>query len=129
MRRRGPAVHPRVADHERPGGGREGRDRALPEAAAGDRGDRSEAGRGAGLRRVLRRLRLRARAGEGVALAVRAPPTVLVAVHEEEIGGATRALLRVLPLMRERGWQFVFWAPCPSALADELTADGLVVHG
>jgi glycosyltransferase involved in cell wall biosynthesis len=60
---------------------------------------------------------------------VSAPPTVVVTVHEEEIGGATKAVLRVLPLMRERGWRFVFWAPRPSALADALAAEGHAVHG
>jgi glycosyltransferase involved in cell wall biosynthesis len=54
---------------------------------------------------------------------------VAVAVHEEEVGGATRALLRVQPLMRNKGWQFVFWAPSPSRLADELRADGHQVRG
>lgn len=58
-----------------------------------------------------------------------APRTVLVAVHEDEIGGATRALLRVLPLMEERAWRYLFWTPKPSALADDLAAAGHPVAG
>lgn len=58
-----------------------------------------------------------------------APPPVIVTVHEEELGGATLALLRTLPLMQERGWRFEFWAPRPSALAEELASRGHVVEG
>lgn len=55
--------------------------------------------------------------------------TVLVIFHEEFLGGASLSILRVIPALRERGWRFVFWAPRPSALFDELQRRGLEAHG
>lgn len=55
--------------------------------------------------------------------------TVLVLLHEEALGGATRAVLRAEPLLRARGWQLVFWVSRPSLLHDELSAAGFEVHG
>ena len=54
---------------------------------------------------------------------------VLAVLHEEVEGGATLALLRVLPFLEEGGYEFEFWAPRPSALADALVSRGRVVHG
>lgn len=55
--------------------------------------------------------------------------TVLLAFHEDATGGATLAVLRLVPLLQERGWDFVFWAPRPSALFEHLVAEGYEVHG
>ena len=43
-----------------------------------------------------------------------------VALHERELGGATRALLRVLPELERVGWEFTFWVPGPGAAEAEL---------
>ncbi len=52
-----------------------------------------------------------------------------VAFHEPVVGGAAIAVLRVLPLLEARGWRFVFWAPRPGPLEDELTSRGYDVAG
>jgi glycosyltransferase involved in cell wall biosynthesis len=49
---------------------------------------------------------------------------VAVALHEPELGGATRALLRVLPELERKGWGFTFWVPGPGAAEAELTRLG-----
>jgi glycosyltransferase involved in cell wall biosynthesis len=49
---------------------------------------------------------------------------VLVVFHEAELGGASRSVLRVVPLLEERGWSFVFWTPSPGAAQEELEACG-----
>jgi glycosyltransferase involved in cell wall biosynthesis len=54
---------------------------------------------------------------------------VLVALHEEVLGGATLSILRCLGALEERGWEFVFWAPRPSEVFDRLAADGRAVGG
>ncbi len=54
---------------------------------------------------------------------------VLVVLHEPVVGGATLSVLRTLPLLRERGWRFLLWAPRPSELHDYLTEQGWEVHG
>ncbi len=54
---------------------------------------------------------------------------MLVVLHEPVLGGATLSVLRTLPLLRERGWRFLFWAPRPSELDDRLREDGWEVHG
>jgi glycosyltransferase involved in cell wall biosynthesis len=54
---------------------------------------------------------------------------VLVIFHEEQLGGATRSTLRLIPLLREQGWDFAFWAPKPSPLTDRLHGLGVEVHG
>jgi glycosyltransferase involved in cell wall biosynthesis len=45
---------------------------------------------------------------------------VAVALHEPELGGATTALLRVLPELERVGWEFKFWVPGPGAAEAEL---------
>ena len=52
-----------------------------------------------------------------------------VAFHEPEFGGASRAVLNVVPLLEERGWRFVFWAPGPGPLDSELRGRGYEVAG
>lgn len=54
---------------------------------------------------------------------------VMVAFHEPEAGGATRSVLRVVPLLEGRGWRFCFWAPGPGGLQEELRARGYDVAG
>ena len=54
---------------------------------------------------------------------------VLVVLHEGELGGASRAVLRCVPGLEERGWSFTFWVPKPSAVFDHLAAAGADVHG
>ena len=54
---------------------------------------------------------------------------VLIALHEDTLGGATRLVLRPVPILRERGWDISFWCTKPSALYDELTALGEPVDG
>ncbi len=49
---------------------------------------------------------------------------VLVILHEDALGGATRAITRVVPEMAERGWSFSFWVGDPSPAADEVRALG-----
>ncbi len=56
-------------------------------------------------------------------------PRVAVAFHEVILGGATRSVLRSVPLLEERGWRFSFWAPRPSELYDHLEAGGWDVDG
>lgn len=45
------------------------------------------------------------------------------------MGGATRSVMRAVPLLEDRGWQFSFWAPKPSLLHDELSSRGFDVDG
>jgi glycosyltransferase involved in cell wall biosynthesis len=54
---------------------------------------------------------------------------VVVCFHEPRLGGATRSVERIVPLLGERGWQFSFWAPRPSELYDELAGRGWDVDG
>jgi glycosyltransferase involved in cell wall biosynthesis len=54
---------------------------------------------------------------------------VLVALHESILGGASRAVARVVPVLEARGWQFEFWADRPSELHGALTARKWTVHG
>jgi glycosyltransferase involved in cell wall biosynthesis len=54
---------------------------------------------------------------------------VAIAFHEPIIGGSAVAVLRVLPHLEERGWRFVFWAPGPGPLWDELIRRGYQVDG
>lgn len=44
---------------------------------------------------------------------------VLVVLHEPHFGGATLSVLRIVPLLEERGWRFAFWVP-PGEVFDEL---------
>lgn len=54
---------------------------------------------------------------------------VLVVLHEPHFGGATLSVLRILPLMEERGWSFAFWVPAPGAVHDELRRTHELVDG
>ena len=54
---------------------------------------------------------------------------VVVCFHEPHLGGATRSVERIVPLLGERGWEFSFWVPRPSELYDELSARGWDVDG
>ncbi len=57
------------------------------------------------------------------------PRSVLLVLHEETLGGATRAVLRsVEPLVAE-GLQLHVWCSRPSPLYDELSAHGFDVAG
>jgi glycosyltransferase involved in cell wall biosynthesis len=57
------------------------------------------------------------------------PGRVLVVLHEPELLGATRAVLRVVPLLRDAGWEFAFWVPTPGPARDALERDGLPCAG
>jgi glycosyltransferase involved in cell wall biosynthesis len=59
----------------------------------------------------------------------RSDRTVLLVLHEPILGGATLSVLRTLPVLAERGWSFVIWAPRPSALYDHLREQGWDAHG
>jgi glycosyltransferase involved in cell wall biosynthesis len=54
---------------------------------------------------------------------------VVVCFHEPHLGGATRSVERIVPLLSERGWDFSFWVPKPSVLHDELASRGWDVDG
>jgi glycosyltransferase involved in cell wall biosynthesis len=45
---------------------------------------------------------------------------VAVVLHEPILGGATLSLLRAIPLLEERGWEFSFWVPGEGPAAEEL---------
>ena len=49
---------------------------------------------------------------------------VLMVFHEAVLGGACRAVLRAIPQLEARGWEFVFWVPLGDGLQDELAALG-----
>ena len=54
---------------------------------------------------------------------------MVVVFHEPFLGGATRSVLGVVPLLQQRGWQFAFWAPRPGELFDHLHAQNYPVSG
>ena len=54
---------------------------------------------------------------------------VAIVFHEPHLGGATRSVTRIVPLLAERGWKFSFWAPRPSELFDHLAGEGHDVAG
>jgi glycosyltransferase involved in cell wall biosynthesis len=54
---------------------------------------------------------------------------VLLVLQEETLGGASRALLRPVDLLRERGWEVSVWCSRPSPLYDDLVAMGYEVDG
>jgi glycosyltransferase involved in cell wall biosynthesis len=54
---------------------------------------------------------------------------ILICFHEPQLGGATRSVERIVPLLEEAGWQFSFWVPRPSELYDDLEARGWEVDG
>jgi glycosyltransferase involved in cell wall biosynthesis len=50
--------------------------------------------------------------------------TVLVVLHEPDLLGASRAVLRVVPFLEELGWEFAFWAPAPGEAQAQLASRG-----
>jgi glycosyltransferase involved in cell wall biosynthesis len=54
---------------------------------------------------------------------------VVVCFHEPHLGGATRSVERIVPLLEREGWEFSFWVPKPSDLYDEFVARGWDVDG
>lgn len=54
---------------------------------------------------------------------------VTVVFHEPALGGATLSVLRIVPLLAERGFEFSFWVPRPSELYDHLAGQGHDVDG
>jgi len=54
---------------------------------------------------------------------------VAVVFHEPHLGGATRSVTRIVPILEERGWKFSFWCPRPSELFEHLAAEGYEVAG
>jgi glycosyltransferase involved in cell wall biosynthesis len=54
---------------------------------------------------------------------------VVVCFHEPNLGGATRSVERIVPLLTELGWDFSFWVPRPSPLFDDFSARGWDVDG
>jgi glycosyltransferase involved in cell wall biosynthesis len=54
---------------------------------------------------------------------------IVVVFHEPYLGGATRSVTRIVPMLAARGWQFSFWVPRPSDLFDHLVAEGHDVDG
>jgi glycosyltransferase involved in cell wall biosynthesis len=54
---------------------------------------------------------------------------VAVIFHEPVLGGATISVLRTIPLLEQRGWEFSFWVDKPGPLHDELRARGYDVDG
>ncbi len=54
---------------------------------------------------------------------------VVVCFHEPNLGGATRSVERIVPLLTELGWEFSFWVPRPSALYDDFVERGWDVDG
>jgi glycosyltransferase involved in cell wall biosynthesis len=54
---------------------------------------------------------------------------IAVIFHEPVLGGATSSVLRIVPLLEQRGWEFCFWVDRPSELFDELAGRGYDVEG
>jgi glycosyltransferase involved in cell wall biosynthesis len=54
---------------------------------------------------------------------------VAVVLHEPQLGGATTALLRVLPGLERLGWEFSFWVPGRGTAEGELRRLGYDVAG
>jgi glycosyltransferase involved in cell wall biosynthesis len=54
---------------------------------------------------------------------------VAVVLHEPAVGGASLAVLSPIPALERDGWEFCFWAPRPSAVAELLEARGYAVTG
>ncbi|MEA2331513.1 MAG: hypothetical protein QOH58_1651 [Thermoleophilaceae bacterium] len=54
---------------------------------------------------------------------------VAIAFHEPVIGGASRTVLRILPLLASDGWRFTCWTPGPGPLREALERDGHEVAG
>ena len=54
---------------------------------------------------------------------------VLIALHEEVLGGATLSVLRCAPILEQSGWELSYWAPRPGEVFDQLAARGRDVAG
>jgi glycosyltransferase involved in cell wall biosynthesis len=54
---------------------------------------------------------------------------VVVCFHEPHLGGATRSIERIVPMLADRGWEFSFWVPRPSPLYDDFLERGWDVDG
>jgi glycosyltransferase involved in cell wall biosynthesis len=54
---------------------------------------------------------------------------VAVVLHEPSLGGAIRSVLRIVPMLADRGWEFYFWVPRPSELYEHLAEQGHDVDG
>jgi glycosyltransferase involved in cell wall biosynthesis len=54
---------------------------------------------------------------------------VAIVFHEVIVGGASRSILRILPLLEARGWSFVCWTPGAGPLQAELEARGYEISG
>lgn len=54
---------------------------------------------------------------------------VLVVLHDHLLTGASIALLRGLPPLEERGWEFCFWVPGPGPACEHLRQRGHRVEG
>lgn len=50
-------------------------------------------------------------------------------LHEDIVGGASRAILRVVPALENRGWDFVFWTPTGGGSEAELRLMGARFDG
>jgi glycosyltransferase involved in cell wall biosynthesis len=55
--------------------------------------------------------------------------TIAIAFHEPVVGGSAIGVLRVLPLLEERGCTFTFWTPGEGPLREELQRRGYRVAG
>jgi glycosyltransferase involved in cell wall biosynthesis len=54
---------------------------------------------------------------------------VAIAFHEVAVGGASRSILRIMPLLEEAGWRFCCWTPGPGPLRSTLEGRGYRVGG
>lgn len=54
---------------------------------------------------------------------------IAVVFHEPHLGGATRSVTRIVPILAARGWEFCFWVARPSELFDHLSTEGHDVAG
>lgn len=54
---------------------------------------------------------------------------ILVVLHDPLLSGASTALLRGIPLLEERGWEFAFWVPSPGPASEHLRDRGYEVGG
>ncbi|MDX6719975.1 MAG: hypothetical protein QOJ63_2229 [Solirubrobacteraceae bacterium] len=54
---------------------------------------------------------------------------VAIVLHEPTVGGASLAVLNPLAALEHDGWEFCFWVPRPSPIADLLEHRGYLVAG
>jgi glycosyltransferase involved in cell wall biosynthesis len=66
-------------------------------------------------------------AGEGAPVPASEPKSTAVVLHEPDVGGATKSVLDVLPILERRGWRFSFWVPGRGSTERELRARGYEV--